>query len=317
MSEHEMKELLKKSSHKPQAAEQDTPTTAEGSHNDVLRLQRLVGNQAVQRMLANNTVSINQRTGTTIQAKMTVGAANDAYEQEADHVASQVMAKRSIQRESEEEELQMKRIQRESEGGEAEEEELQMKRIDVVQRVEEEEPLQAKRIDVVQRVEEEEPLQAKRIDVVQRVEEEEPLQAKRIDVVQRVEEEEPLQAKRIQRKDDEMPVDKSGSFEASGDVESRISAKSGSGQTIPDVNREMFESSMGRDFSGVNVHTDSESDSLNKELGARAFTTGSDIFFRQGEYNPGSSGGQELLAHELTHVVQQGSAGVKKKADEE
>jgi hypothetical protein len=110
----------------------------------------------------------------------------------------------------------------------------------------------------------------------------------------------------------------SGSFDVGNDVESRISAKSGSGQTIPDVNREMFESSMGHDFSGVNVHTDSESDSLNKQLGARAFTTGSDIFFRQGEYNPSSSGGQELLAHELTHVVQQGGAGsVQKKQDEE
>jgi len=122
---------------------------------------------------------------------------------------------------------------------------------------------------------------------------------------------------RIQRKDDEMPADKSGSFDASSDIESRISAKSGSGQSIPDVNRELFESSMGRDFSGVNVHTDAESNSLNKELGARAFTTGSDIFFRSGEYNPGSSDGQRLLAHELTHVVQQGGAGVKKKPQEE
>ena len=260
MSEHEMKELLKKSSHKPPAADQNAPTTAEGSHNDVARLQRLVGNRALQRMLADNSVSINQRTGTTIQAKMTVGAADDAYEREADAVADRVMTKRDVvQRAPEEEELQMMRVQRA-----AEEEELQMQRI------------------------------------------------------QRApEEEEPLQMQRIQRKDDEMPADKSGSFDASSDIESRISAKSGSGQSIPDVNRELFESSMGRDFSGVNVHTDAESNSLNKELGARAFTTGSDIFFRSGEYNPGSSDGQRLLAHELTHVVQQGGAGVKKKPQEE
>ncbi|MCC6894486.1 MAG: DUF4157 domain-containing protein [Anaerolineae bacterium] len=290
MSEHEMKELLKKSSHKPPAADQNAPTTAEGSHNDVARLQRLVGNRALQRMLADNSVSINQRTGTTIQAKMTVGAADDAYEREADAVADRVMTKRDVvQRAPEEEELQMMRVQRAAE--------------------EEEEPLQMQRI---QRAPEEEELQMMR---VQRAAEEEELQMQRI---QRApEEEEPLQMQRIQRKDDEMPADKSGSFDASSDIESRISAKSGSGQSIPDVNRELFESSMGRDFSGVNVHTDAESNSLNKELGARAFTTGSDIFFRSGEYNPGSSDGQRLLAHELTHVVQQGGAGVKKKPQEE
>ncbi|MBE8991324.1 DUF4157 domain-containing protein [Nostoc sp. LEGE 12450] len=44
---------------------------------------------------------------------------------------------------------------------------------------------------------------------------------------------------------------------------------------------------------------------LSFDIQARAFTTGEDVFFRQGEYNPGSQGGQELLAHELTHVVQQ------------
>lgn len=108
----------------------------------------------------------------------------------------------------------------------------------------------------------------------------------------------------------------SGSFDVGEDVEQAISAKSGGGQAIPEVHREMFESSMGHDFSSVNVHADAESDSLNKQLGARAFTTGSDIFFRQGEYNPASSGGQELLAHELTHVVQQGGA-VQKKTEED
>ncbi|WP_287359229.1 DUF4157 domain-containing protein, partial [Moorena sp. SIO3B2] len=53
------------------------------------------------------------------------------------------------------------------------------------------------------------------------------------------------------------------------------------------------------------VHNDAQSDQLNQSIQARAFTTGKDIFFRQGEYNPGSRGGQELIAHELTHVVQQ------------
>jgi hypothetical protein len=68
--------------------------------------------------------------------------------------------------------------------------------------------------------------------------------------------------------------------------------------------------SMGHDFSGVRVHDSPESDALNKEINAKAFTTGQDIFFKQGEYNPGSSGGQELIAHELTHVVQQSTGQV-------
>lgn len=262
MSDHQMKELLQKSSRKPQPADPATPTT--GEHEpDLVRLQRMVGNQAVQRMMSSGTVEISHRTAPTVQAKLTVGAADDAYEREADQVASQVMKKSaSIQREGEEEELQMKRADIQREG---EEEELQMKRADV-QRESEEEELQMKRGDV-------------------------------------------------QREEEQ--VDMSGSFDVNGDVESRINAESGSGEAIPDVNRDLFESSMGRDFSGVKIHTGQESDNLNQELGARAFTKGNDIFFREGEYNPGSSGGQELLAHELTHVVQQGGAPLKQKRDEE
>ncbi len=344
MSEHMMKEPLpQKSSRKPQQAEQAAPSTAEGTNDELLRLQRLVGNHAVQRMLTSP-AELHQRTGLTVQTKMTVGAAGDAYEQEADAVAKQVMAKRDVvQRAGEEEELQMKRLDTVQRAGE--EEELQMKRLDVVQRAGEEEELQMKRLDTVQRSGEEEELQMKRLDTVQRAGEEEELQMKRADTIQRESEgdevdDEEVQMKRadiqraggvpvnddegLEREADEMgvlaqrkPVDMSGSFDVEQDVESRISAKSGSGQTIPDVNREMFESSMGHDFSGVNVHADAESDTLNKQLGARAFTTGSDIFFRQGEYNPASSGGQELLAHELTHVVQQGGAGVKAKKEED
>jgi len=67
---------------------------------------------------------------------------------------------------------------------------------------------------------------------------------------------------------------------------------------------------IGNDFSSVKVHTSPEADSLNRQLNARAFTTGKDIFFREGEYQPHSSSGQELIAHELTHVAQQASGVV-------
>lgn len=68
---------------------------------------------------------------------------------------------------------------------------------------------------------------------------------------------------------------------------------------------------MGADFSGVKVHTDAQADQLSRSIQAKAFTTGQDVFFRQGAYEPGSRGGQELIAHELTHVVQQTGRAVQ------
>ncbi len=92
---------------------------------------------------------------------------------------------------------------------------------------------------------------------------------------------------------------------ASADLETSINQSRGGGQSLNDSIRQPMEQAFGADFSGVKVHTDSKSDQLNQSIQAKAFTTGQDIFFRQGEYNPGNKGGQELLAHELTHVVQQ------------
>jgi hypothetical protein len=67
-------------------------------------------------------------------------------------------------------------------------------------------------------------------------------------------------------------------------------------------------SALGDAFSDVRVHTDPLADQLARSVQARAFTTGSDIYFAGGEYAPRSSAGQQLLAHELTHVVQQRGA---------
>lgn len=96
-------------------------------------------------------------------------------------------------------------------------------------------------------------------------------------------------------------------------IERAIHSKRGGGQALDGGVRGKMESAFGADFGGVRVHSDSESDALNRSLNARAFTTGSDIFFRQGAYSPGSSAGKELLAHELTHVVQQRGKEVRKK----
>lgn len=90
----------------------------------------------------------------------------------------------------------------------------------------------------------------------------------------------------------------------------RINSARGGGQTLDTIIQQKMGEAMGSDFSGVRVHTGNESHQLNEQLGAKAFTTGNDVFFRDGEYNPNSSSGQELIAHELTHVVQQGSGAV-------
>jgi hypothetical protein len=96
-------------------------------------------------------------------------------------------------------------------------------------------------------------------------------------------------------------------------IERSIDAARGGGHGMDHGTRTRMEGAFGADFSGVRIHTDTRSDNLNRSLSARAFTTGRDVFFRHGEYSPGSSSGRELLAHELTHVVQQNGDGIRRK----
>ncbi len=103
-----------------------------------------------------------------------------------------------------------------------------------------------------------------------------------------------------------------GSTEVSTEVENAIQTAKGTGHALDSAARSGMEQAFGADFGDVRIHTGPQSDTLGRSLNARAFTTGSDIFFRDGEYNPGSSGGRELLAHELTHVIQQ-DGGVRGK----
>jgi hypothetical protein len=99
-------------------------------------------------------------------------------------------------------------------------------------------------------------------------------------------------------------------FELDDATAARINRARGRGQALDSAVQKQMGESMGHDFSGVRVHTSAEADELNRQLSARAFATGQDIFFRQGEYNPGSGNGRELVAHELSHVVQQGTGRV-------
>ena len=101
-----------------------------------------------------------------------------------------------------------------------------------------------------------------------------------------------------------------GPFDLDNETADRINSQRGGGQPLDGQVQTRMSDATGHDFSGVKVHTSPESDQLNHQLGAKAFTTGGDIFFRSGAYQPQSSEGQELLAHELTHVVQQSSGSV-------
>jgi len=79
----------------------------------------------------------------------------------------------------------------------------------------------------------------------------------------------------------------------------------GGGQPLPPGTREFMEPRFGADLGGVRVHHHSDSHRLNEQLGARAFTLGNDIFFGHGQYQPETTAGRRLLAHELTHTLQQ------------
>jgi len=100
-----------------------------------------------------------------------------------------------------------------------------------------------------------------------------------------------------------------GGTEASGDLESRLNASKGGGSPLSEEVRAFMEPRFGSDFSGVRVHTGSEAVQMNRELGAQAFTHGSDIYFGSGK-----AGNNELTAHELTHVVQQTSPQIATKS---
>ncbi len=96
-----------------------------------------------------------------------------------------------------------------------------------------------------------------------------------------------------------------GEFAAGRGVESRLAARQGAGSPLPTAVRAYMEPRFGADLSGVRLHADGEAAQLSQALGARAFTHGQDIYVGAEGLQPGTVAGRRLLAHELTHVVQQ------------
>ena len=98
-----------------------------------------------------------------------------------------------------------------------------------------------------------------------------------------------------------------GGFETSSAFSSQLSNTKGGGQVLPSATKGFMENRFGRAFSNVRVHTDGQAATMNRDIQAKAFTHGSDIYFNRGQFAPNTEGGKRLLAHELTHTVQQGS----------
>lgn len=100
-----------------------------------------------------------------------------------------------------------------------------------------------------------------------------------------------------------------GAPEITPGLEAQIHSLRGGGQPLPPSSRAFFEPRFGQDFSGVRLHTSGAAAEVAAALRAKAFTTGDQIVFGGGQYAPASQEGQRLLAHELTHVVQQQAGG--------
>ncbi|MHC4308358.1 MAG: eCIS core domain-containing protein [Planctomycetota bacterium] len=241
---------------------------------------------------------------TGAQAKLTVGQPNDKYEKEADRVADQVMRMPDL------------KLQRQS-ANEEEEETVQAKQLadqitPLVQR-QEEPPVEE---------EEEESLQTKSLadqitPLVQRQEEppeeeEEPVLAKfkNGEMLQRMCpecEEETAQRQLMEEEDEELQA-KSNPGETPAvtpSLESRINGLKGGSQPLDRAARSFFELRFGYDFSQVRVHTGANAEESARDVNAKAFTLGRDVMFGGGQFDLGSKQGKRLLAHELTHVVQQ------------
>ncbi len=139
------------------------------------------------------------------------------------------------------------------------------------------------------------------------------VQTKGISTLQRkcenCEKEEKVQAKFFTSSAVQAQTKSSAAMPEMANLETQLASNRSGGEPLANAVNEKLSNSFGADFSNVRLHTDANAAAMNKSLNARAFTHGNDIYFNQGQFNPNSKTGEHLLAHELTHVVQQGAVG--------
>ncbi|MBO9584844.1 MAG: DUF4157 domain-containing protein [Flavobacterium sp.] len=271
--------------------------------------------------------------GPKIQKKLTTGTVGDKYEVEADNVADKVVNKRKtggLLRSRSEEAVQQKPISEtistvqkqdlaqeqplQKKGKEKEEDKKIQKKSDkeedkkVQKKGEKEED---KKVQKKSDKEEDKKVQKKgekeedkKVQKKSDKEEDKKVQKKCAEC-----ENEDKKAQKKEEKQVKAKLKESNSVDEN--VESNLTSSKGSGNAMDKNTKQEMESGFGADFSNVNIHTDSRAVQMSEELGAQAFTHGNDVYFNKGKYNPTSQEGKFLLAHELTHTVQQGGAQPK------
>ncbi len=119
----------------------------------------------------------------------------------------------------------------------------------------------------------------------------------------------PIVQKTSEEKEEvQMRSNNNAETEATSNIENKLESSKTGGSSLQENTKTEMESGFGADFSKVRIHNDSNAVQMNKELGSQAFANGNNIYFNEGKYNPNSQDGKHLLAHELTHTVQQGAS---------
>ncbi|WP_230406368.1 eCIS core domain-containing protein [Flavobacterium fluviale] len=267
-----------------------------------------------------------------VQAKLNIGKSNDKFEVEADKVADQVVANKQTTNADtffSPSPVVQKKLAGNLQKQEEQNKEIQLKTGDqtitpIVQL--KEELIQNKLDSRITEKREINPDFAASKTLIQKKEVQKTETASRNissikPLIQNKGEEENLQQKKEeekQAKDDEKQIQKSAASDANpadtSNLESNLNSSKGGGSPLSGKVKTEMESGIGADFSNVRIHNDSNAVQMNKQLGAQAFATGNNIYFNEGKYNPNSQSGKHLLAHELTHTVQQGAA-IRKKTE--
>jgi len=257
----------------------------------------------------------------SVQAKLTVGHPKDKFELEADHMAEKVMrmpaptASPSTLKDDKLQKSENQRLQKATE----QDKEIQKKEDNKLQQKDDVDIQKSENDKLQKATEPDKDIQKKKDDKLQQKNDEE-LQKSEDDKLQKAtepdkniqkKEDDKLQQKDdvdIQKSEDDKLQRKENSQATAPDaVQSGIRNSTG-GHALSDEVRGFMEPRFNADFGNVRIHSDQEAAHLSNRLGARAFAHKNHIYFSRGQYQPGTSQGKQLLAHELTHTIQQGHA---------
>ncbi|WP_404361388.1 DUF4157 domain-containing protein [Methylotuvimicrobium sp. KM1] len=255
----------------------------------------------------------NEPKAPAVQLKMTANKPGDKFENEADNMADKVMKMPAPEERVQKAELPEEKVQKQEEPlqkAELPEEKVQKQEEEPLQKAEEpERAIQKQEDEKLQKAERpEDKLQKAEApeDKLQK-QEEKPLQRAKApeEELQKAE----LPDEEIRKKEEEQLQRKGdGAPGVSSQVQSAIHNKTTGGEALSGDVRGFMEPRFGADFSNVRIHRDAESGGLSNQLSAKAFTFRNHIFFSHDQYRPGTGEGKQLLAHELTHTIQQGAA---------